>query len=330
MAPCALEQDAGAAPAQLGQALPHRLGVRQQLRRQRVQLGEQRRRIDRLVAERAPQRIVMQQQLVDPAREQVGRRQIAHPDRPARDLVLVGRADAPAGRADRAGAGAAGGAPARAPVELAVQRQDERRGLGDAQIVRPDRDAAARSVSISSSSAQGSITTPLPRIDSLPGRTAGRQQAELVGLAVDHQGVAGVVPALEADHDLGASESQSTILPLPSSPHWAPTTATLVMSRSRSPGADRLRGGIAQHEMPAAVKSARAARSEPQHLALDVRQRADRHEQPLGQRLVDQDQRDRLAAGAGAAQMEGRDVDPASPSVLPSAPMMPGLSSLRT
>ena len=129
--------------------------------------------VDRLVAEAAAQRVVVQQQLVDPAREQVGVGEVAHPDRPARDLVLVGRADAAAGGADLAGAAVAGRArPLAGAVELAVQRQDQRRVLGDAQVVRADRDALARAgVSISSSSAQGSITTPLPMIESLPGRT---------------------------------------------------------------------------------------------------------------------------------------------------------------
>ena len=91
-----------------------------------------------------------------------------------------------------------------------------------------------RSASISASSAQGSSTTPLPMTDSLPGRTTPRgQQAELVGDAVDDQRVAGVVAALEADDDVGAArDSQSTILPLPSSPHWAPTTTTLAMTLS--------------------------------------------------------------------------------------------------
>ncbi len=40
--------------------------------------------------------------------------------------------------------------------------------------------------------------------DSLPlAHHAGRQQRQLVGDAVDHQGVAGIVAALEADDDIG-------------------------------------------------------------------------------------------------------------------------------
>ena len=55
------------------------------------------------------------------------------------------------------------------------------------------------------------------------------QQGQLIGLAVDDERVAGIVAALEAHHDIGRGESQSTILPLPSSPHWAPITATFAM-----------------------------------------------------------------------------------------------------
>jgi len=60
-----------------------------------------------------------------------------------------------------------------------------------------------------------------------------------------------------------------------------------------------------------AVKRAVARLLEAQPLALqDVRQRADLLQNVLRQRLVDLDQGDRVAAGPGAAEMEGRDVYP--------------------
>ena len=44
-------------------------------------------------------------------------------------------------------------------------------------------------------------------------------------VAVDDDGVAGVVAALIADDHVGAARrGRSMILPLPSSPHWAPIT----------------------------------------------------------------------------------------------------------
>ena len=66
---------------------------------------------------------------------------------------------------------------------------------------------------------------------------AGRQQRQLVGGAVDDQRVAGIVPALKADNDVRLSATQSTILPLPSSPHWEPTTTTFAMAHLAAIGA---------------------------------------------------------------------------------------------
>ena len=138
----ALEQDPGTPPAQLGQPLPDRLGVGQEPRRQRVQPSDELGGVDRRLAEAGAQGVVVQQQLVDPAREQVGIGEVAHPDGAARDLVLVGGADAAPGRADPAEAAVARGARLLArTIELAVQRQDQGRVLGDAQAVGADRDA---------------------------------------------------------------------------------------------------------------------------------------------------------------------------------------------
>ena len=133
----ALEQDAAAGALQLGQAQPDRLGEGQQLGRQGGELGQQRLAVDLLDAEAAAQRVVVEQQLVDLGRQGVGVGEVADADRAARHLVLVGRADAAAGGADLAGAlvAALAGVLAR-PVELAVQRQDQGRVLGDAQASR--------------------------------------------------------------------------------------------------------------------------------------------------------------------------------------------------
>jgi hypothetical protein len=57
-----------------------------------------------------------------------------------------------------------------------------------------------------------------------------RQQRQFVDLVADDERVAGIVAALEAHHHVGAAASQSTILPLPSSPHCAPMTVTLPTS----------------------------------------------------------------------------------------------------
>ena len=87
-----------------------------------------------------------------------------------------------------------------------MQRQDQRRVLGDPQRLGRDRQRPAPApASISASSASGSTTTPLPMMPSLPRTTPGRQQRQLVGLVADDQRMAGVVAALEPHHDIGAA-----------------------------------------------------------------------------------------------------------------------------
>ena len=86
------------------------------------------------MAKPAAQRIVVRQQPVDLGRQRFQIREIHDPDRAAADLVLIGRADAPAGRADlRAGIRSRILAES---VELPVQRQDKRGVFGDFQAVR--------------------------------------------------------------------------------------------------------------------------------------------------------------------------------------------------
>ena len=203
----ALEQDAAAGALELGQAQPDRLGEGQQPGRQGGELGQQRVAVDLLDAEAAAQRVVVDQQLVDlgaaARRDRRGRRcgwrgAPPCPRRPGRcrgrwcrscrcpGCCPRGPARAP-GRARRAAAGSG-----RRSRRCAGSRSRSRR-------------PGARRRSISSSSAQGSTTTPLPISDSLPVRDHARgQQRQLVGGAVDDQGVAGIVAALEADHDVGA------------------------------------------------------------------------------------------------------------------------------
>ena len=201
----AFEQDPRSAPAQLDQPQPDRLGVGQEARRERVQSIDQLARSDGRLAECDPKRIVVQEEVVDLAPEQVWIGEIADANRAARDLVLVGRADASPCGAELAAARLVRRACCLAgAVELAMQRQDQRRVLGDPQVVRADRDAL--------------IAQRLDLVEQRPGvhddavaddreltraNDARRQKAELVGSPVDHQGVARVVATLEADHHLG-------------------------------------------------------------------------------------------------------------------------------
>ena len=103
------------------------------------------------------------------------------------------------------------------------------RPVADAELP-GDVDAAASSFSISSSSAARSITTPLPMTACTSGAqdAAGNQLQNEFALA-DEDGMSGIVPALVARYDVEASAKRSTTLPLPSSPHCAPRTITLLI-----------------------------------------------------------------------------------------------------
>ena len=115
------------------------------------------------------------------------------------DLVLVGGTDAAAGGAQRlARIRAFAG-----DIELAMERQDERGVLGDQEVLRRDLDAGAADAL--------HLVDERPRIeddavadDRELARThhARRQQAQLVGDAVDDERMAGIVAALEADDDI--------------------------------------------------------------------------------------------------------------------------------
>ena len=77
---------------------------------------------------------MVHQQVVDPVCEGGGLGEIADPDGAATDLVLVGRTDAAAGRADRLlAASRIAGA-----VEPAMRRQDQGGIVGELQILRRD------------------------------------------------------------------------------------------------------------------------------------------------------------------------------------------------
>src|SRR6185312_10304345 len=90
--------------------------------------------------------------------------------------------------------------------------------------------------SISFSSAQGSMTTPLPMIDSLSGRTTpeGSRLRRYSTLPMTRVWPA-LWPPWKRTTTSARCDSQSTILPLPSSPHWAPITATFAISAPRQP-----------------------------------------------------------------------------------------------
>ena len=200
-----LEQDAAAGALELGQAQPDRLGERQQLGGERQEFRQQLVAVDLLDAEAAAQGVVVDQQLVDLGRQGVGVGEVADPDGTPCRLVLVGRADAAAGGADLAGTliAAFAGELAR-PVQLAVQRQDQGRVLGDAQGVGADGDAlGAQALDLLEQGPGVDHDTVADQRELALAHHARGQERELVGDAVDDQRVAGIVAALEAHHHVG-------------------------------------------------------------------------------------------------------------------------------
>src|SRR3990172_97195 len=102
------------------------------------------------------------------------------------------------------------------------QRPETRRRAGSRSTPR------SRSFSISASSTRGSTTTPGPIRFTVPGR---RMPAGTTCSTVASPSTTSVWPALfppwKRTTRSARMASQSTILPLPSSPHWAPTATSV-------------------------------------------------------------------------------------------------------
>ena len=111
---------------------PHRLGEWQDEVGDLGEVALQPLAVDRRLAEAGAQRIVVRAKPVEQRVEIVEVGEVADADRAAADLVLIGRADAAAGGADLARARCVFAQ----RVEVAVDRQDQRAGLGDASARR--------------------------------------------------------------------------------------------------------------------------------------------------------------------------------------------------
>ena len=137
--------------------------------------------------------------------------EVADPDRPPPDLVLIGRADAAAGRADLAGA--AGVLAQR--VEVAVEGEDERAGVGDLEVVRCHGHALLAEPLDLGPERPGVEHDPVADHREGASDDSRREQGKLVGLFADDERVAGIVPALEAGDDIGPARQPVDDLALP-------------------------------------------------------------------------------------------------------------------
>jgi hypothetical protein len=154
----------------------------------------------------------MRQQALDLVRQRIEVGEIHQPDGTATDLVFIGRADASTRGANRGNR--VGRLPER--IEFTMQRQNQRDVFGDAQILRANRDALSLQL--------GDFVEERLRIDHHAiadhrqlrrPQHAGRQQRQFVGFAIDDQGVAGIMTALEAYDDVSLLRQPVDDLALP-------------------------------------------------------------------------------------------------------------------
>ena len=107
---------------------------------------------------------------------------------------------------------------------------------------------AASSSPISCSSAAGDSTTPLPTKIATPGRsTPDGMSRSTVFLPAIHSVWPALCPPWKRTTPAALSVSQSTILPLPSSPHWVPMTTTFLPISSPRRATVRHRGRACAH-----------------------------------------------------------------------------------
>ena len=182
------------------QQVPGHVHIGQDLRRNLCQLGNQPIFGDLGLAQTAPQGVVMHQNTIDFAAERFEVLQILHPDSASPNLVFIRRPNAAPRRADLTGTGC-GFAQL---IELAMQRQDQRRVFSDAQILARDDDLLRREFV--------DFRNQRPRIDDNAVADDGElarphharwQQRQLVRRAANNQRVAGVVTALKAHDNVG-------------------------------------------------------------------------------------------------------------------------------
>ena len=175
---------------------------RQNLGRDRDQFGANGGAARRRQPETPAQGIMMGEQAIDLVVERIRIGEVHQPDRPPRDLVLVGRADAALGGADLGPAGVPRFAMG---VEFAMQRQDQRDVLGDLEVCRRHLDPLAAQFLDLLDEMIGIEDDAIADDRQLSrANDAGGKQRKLIGLAVDHERVAGVVAALKPHDHVGA------------------------------------------------------------------------------------------------------------------------------
>ena len=141
----------------------------------------------------------MRAEPVDLRGEGVKMCQITDADGAATDFVFVSGADPAPRRADLEGRCILAQA-----IEVAVEREDQRAGLGDVEVFGGDRYALSGELC--------HFIAQVPRVENdtiadnrkRPTHNAAGEQAELIDRAIDDERVSGIMPALKADDNIGA------------------------------------------------------------------------------------------------------------------------------
>ncbi len=174
-------------------------------------LGERELCIERLLkVDRRHAVVVLQQKVVEVEHlaelggKAVALEEVGDPHGAPRHLVLVGRADAAAGGADRVGAA---GTLARL-IEQHVGGQDERALRRDSQPLRHRHALLHQHVALGEQRLEREHHAVADETAHLRAQDPGGNERQHGLPAADHQGVAGVVPALEARHRGGALGEQ--------------------------------------------------------------------------------------------------------------------------
>ena len=153
-------------------------------------------------AQAAAQGNMVREQAIDLVVQCVWIVEVHQADRASRDLVLVSWADAALGRADL-GSGDASRLAMR--VEFAMQRQNQGDVLGDLEVGGRHFDALGAQLPDLFHEMVGIKDDAVADDGKFAGpNNPGRKQRKLVDLAVDHERMAGVMAALETDHDVGS------------------------------------------------------------------------------------------------------------------------------
>ena len=182
------------------QTLPNRLGIFEHEWRNFLEVGNQTLAVHRRLSETGTQRVMMRAEAVELRVQGIKVRQIANTDRPPANLVFISWPDTASGGADLSRTRSS----LAQAIEIAVDRQDQRAIVGEREVIGGDRNPLPAQFL--------HFGTQRPRVKhhaiaddrQRAGDNTRRQQRQFIDILANHQSMACIMPALEADHSIGA------------------------------------------------------------------------------------------------------------------------------